>query len=361
MSANAGLRILARAEPGLYDIEASQWVGTIVGSSFRAFIRPKLTIQRLFYLLTFSSDVPRLLPDSALGEAKDLLSLMQTLYAHELSRALQGGALRRYESRSDALAHVRGKINATDLILRRHGMFPPLLCTFDEYTTDNEANRRLYAAAARMRGFPGPPAFIRDLRQSLQHFEGVSLISYGRRLDSVRIDRTMSRYGLALADIILRNASLELQDGRIISAGFLLNMDNVYEQFVVEGLRRALGLSASEWRYHPGHLSLDHEDTVRVIPDVIWQDAGRPWLVLDAKYKLGDLRAADAFQMHSYCTALGVDRGIIIHSGAEDTKFKIKNSNVEIRVIRLDPDGDPGQLTARLAEAATRIRAFIDA
>src|SRR6185436_13086526 len=73
-TANAGLRLLARAEPGIYDVEASQWVGTIVGPSFRAFIRPKVAIQRLFYLLTFSSDLPRLLPESALGEARDLLS-----------------------------------------------------------------------------------------------------------------------------------------------------------------------------------------------------------------------------------------------------------------------------------------------
>ena len=364
MLANAGLRLLARAETGLYDVEASQWVGTIVGPSFRAFIRPKLTIRRLFYLLTFSNALPRLLPDSALGEAQDLLSLMQTLYAHELSRALRGGAIRRYESRTDALAHVRGTIDAKDLLLRRHGIFPPLLCTFDEYTTDNEANRRLYAAAVRLlRGFPGPHDSVRQLRQSLQHFEGVSLVPYGRRLDPIHVDRTMNGYdrALALADIVLRNASLELQDGRITSAGFLLNMDSVYERFVVEGLRRALGLSTSEWRYHPEDLTLDHDEHVRVIPDVIWEDAGRPWLVLDAKYKVGDMRGADAFQMHSYCTALGVDRGVIVHAGAEDTTIRIRNSNVEIRVIRLDPDGDPAQLDASLAKVATSIREFVEA
>ncbi|MDB4981582.1 MAG: uncharacterized protein JWM82_2334 [Myxococcales bacterium] len=173
----------------------------------------------------------------------------------------------------------------------------------------------------------------------------------------------MSRYdrALALADIILRNASLELQDGRVTSAGFLLNMDNVYEQFVVEGLRRALGLSISEWRYHPDDLTLDHEDHFRIIPDVIWEHAGEPWLVLDAKYKLGDTRQADVSQMHSYCTALGVDRGVIVHSGAEDNTIRIRNSNVEIRVIRLDPDGEPAQLTARLAEVAKTIRHFIEA
>lgn len=143
----AGLKVLATGTPGAFDVEASSVVGTVVGSAFRAVIRPKLPMRHVLFLLGFLDELPEFEESFFFGEEQDLLEIMLELYLHALERALARGLVRGYREREEAIGALRGRLDATKLITRRFGLFPPLDCRFSEFTADTEANRRLLAAA----------------------------------------------------------------------------------------------------------------------------------------------------------------------------------------------------------------------
>jgi 5-methylcytosine-specific restriction enzyme subunit McrC len=89
---------------------------------------------------------------------------------------------------------------------------------------------------------------------------------------------------------------------------------------------------------------------VRIRPDItLWRGA-RPVLVADAKYKA--LRPtgfpnADIYQMHAYCTALGLTRGFLIYAkqgGEESRTLTISRGGPKILVRALDVEKEPTDL-----------------
>jgi len=359
--ADAGLKVVAGSRPGLYDVEASQFVGTIVGPGLHALIQPKVPIRRLVHLLRYLPGGPHIGENVALGVEDDLLEVMQILFLHALEGALAGGLLRDYRGERDLLAVPRGRIDGMHLVTKRFGVLPPIQCDYQEYTPDIEVNRRLAAATrvlSRVRS-ANHPATAR-LRTLLERFEGVTLVDYRRGdLQPLRLDRRAFRYGSApaLADVVLARASIELRQGHTDAVGFLLNMDELYERFVVSGLRDAMGLDNYQWVHHLTGLSLDVAGRVEVTPDAVWRDPrGRPLLVLDAKYKeTGSGVTGDIYQALAYCTAVGVRTGVLVYAHATETTHVVRHADVEVHVLELDPDGDPAALAARLRQVASQI------
>jgi 5-methylcytosine-specific restriction enzyme subunit McrC len=359
-----GVRIAATAIPGHYDLEAAQFVGTIAGPGLRLYIEPKVPIARVLYLLGYLSTGPELGPRTRLHQDEQLLNAMQRLYADALDRALRRGLLHAYRVRGEALAAPRGRIDAMALVTRRFGAFPPIDCTFDDFTADTEINRRLLAAAvmlSRVRSEDVTDAV--RLRRLADRFEGVSLGHYDpRRVDPLVLDRRSLAFAEAvrLAEIVLRNTSLELRDGHTDSAGFVVDMNAVFEQFVVRALQRAIGKGWHEWRYHPPGMTIDVGGRFRMTPDVLLEDRGSPQLVIDVKYKSrGSGDAGDVQQMIAYCTALGIRRAAVIYADVTEERHRIRKSDIEIAMFGLDLDGPPNVLEERVRALAEKIRALV--
>nr|MBK7067933.1 hypothetical protein [Deltaproteobacteria bacterium] len=144
----AELKVLATGIAGRYDIETAQHVGTIVGSSLRVLIEPKISMSRALYLVGYATEAMRIGAVTQLGQDADLLSAMQVLFAEALDRALYGGLVRDYRGHEEALVAPRGRIGIEALVTRRFGVFPPVDCAFDEYTVDTSPNRRLLRRGA---------------------------------------------------------------------------------------------------------------------------------------------------------------------------------------------------------------------
>src|SRR6185503_2905240 len=118
-----------------------------------------------------------------------------------------------------------------DLVLNRFGMAPPLRCTYQEYTLDQEANRRLLAAAILLSraGLPDAPS-SRALRELISHFEGVEGVHYQpARIVPLKRDRRTRAYdpALALAETVLANATVEAISGKTPALAFLVDMNRV--------------------------------------------------------------------------------------------------------------------------------------
>jgi 5-methylcytosine-specific restriction enzyme subunit McrC len=112
--------------------------------------------------------------------------------------------------------------------------------------------------------------------------------------------------------MILRSMSFDLGHGDVPATAFLVDMNRVFEEFIVHALREAIG---------PGHgelvqgargrsLHLDEGRSVRLLPDLsLWQGGRCVW-VGDVKYKrvaLLDYPNADIYQATAYAIATGLD------------------------------------------------------
>lgn len=106
--------------------------------------------------------------------------------------------------------------------------------------------------------------------------ERVSLVGYDPQgLPDVSYTRLSERYrpAVELAKLVLRSAaSFELGHGRVRASSFLVDMNRVFEDFVVVALREALG--ATEREFPQGaegrRLFLDEARRVRLEPDLSW-------------------------------------------------------------------------------------------
>lgn len=359
----ARLRVLARAD-GTFDLEASAVVGTLVGRGSRVVIEPKVPISRLFYLLGFAAGGPAFTGEAEVGSAHDTLAAMGHVFTEALDRALRDGPISTYEHRRDALRQPRGRIDHLDLFVRGFGVFPPVVCDFDEFTANNDANRRLLAAAGMLvRAGVAAGGSAKRLFSLCGRLVDVTEQAGGfARGASPKLDRRFDRYraALGLADVILRHGSIEFDDGRTASVGMLVDMNVLYEDFVAEGLREALGERHDLWERQPGGVWLDEGRRLQLLPDVLWRrskTADR--LVIDVKYKSTSIaKNDDVYQLAAYCQALGIPRGALVYASAREETFVVRHGGPEIGVFAMDPDGEPAQLRERLRVLGNGLRAF---
>lgn len=371
-SGGAALKVLATAHTGVFNVEASSTVGTVVGPNLRAVIHPKLPIRRVLYLLTYLADMPAFRESIALDEeSDDLLEIMLELYTTALSQALRRGLVRDYAEHERAISALRGRIDLIALTTRRFGIFPPLDCRFSEFTADTEPNRRLLAAIRLLlrAGSCGRTGQRKRSRQTLSRlhalssrFDEVSTVRY--RPESLAPLQLDHRHGpfmqaLSLADTVLRHGSIELRHGRVAALGFLVDMNRVYEHFVVGALRSALDLTRRTWVHHPSGLQLDVAGEIGLSPDALWRWPDKtPRVVLDVKYKAtSGGEGADIYQMLAYCTALGLKDGILVYASATNPKVHtVSAADARIHVVSLDPGGTRADLQAEVNRVAAYVR-----
>lgn len=343
---------------GAYDVRASEMVGAVSMPRLRLVIEPKVSVERLFALLCFSttplnfrSHVPSEVHD-------DLLLVMQNLFAEALEQALRSGLIRGYEPRRERLHSLRGRLDVKALALRRFGVLPPMDCEFDEYTTDIEVNRRLLAAALLLVRDRGPSSG--RLLSLAARMHDVSEVVYSRTsIEPLTLDRRFAhvRAAASLADLVLRHASVELVDGVATSLGFLVDMDRLFEDVVVEGLR-GLFPPHVRWIRQPKGLSLDEHGHITIRPDAVAWSRG-PRLVVDVKYKAtADAKSSDLYQLVAYAHALQAPHGALVYAtGVRDRHLRVRGGGPDVEVLHLDLDCDQEELQRRLLDLADKLRA----
>ena len=212
-----------------YDVTPGSTIGVIELPALTVEIRPKLPINRVMFLISYALD-PSAWRDTGFDfdEDESLLEALIPGFVFQVRQALRRGVLQGYRVEEEALAGVRGRIR------------------FDDFTEDIEVNRLLKAAIRRLGRLR-----IRSIkaRRSLRSFDQalmrVSDVDYDpRRLPEFDWNRLNAHYRTAteLAKLILRSSSFELRRGNVRSAAFLVDMNKVFEDFVVLALRETLSL-----------------------------------------------------------------------------------------------------------------------
>jgi 5-methylcytosine-specific restriction enzyme subunit McrC len=353
---------------GHYDLTPGSSVGVIhLADDLELLIRPKLPIERVLFLISYALEHGRWQEASAsLGEADTILEAIIQSFAYRLRRTLLRGVLQGYRSEDDSLTTVRGRWRIGDQIRARYGIVPPVEVSFDDFTEDIEPNRLLRAALHRLLRLPVRSDRSRwPLRAIDARLGNVRLVEYDpRRVPQVTFDRRSEHYrgAVDLARLILSGTSFDLAPGAVAASAFLVDMNKVFEDFVIVALREALGVSDRVLVQGASGkpLFLDLAERVSVEPDISYWAGDRCLFVGDVKYKrimpVG-FPNADLYQLTAYTIATDLDGGILIYAAGEagDDIHDVRHIDKRLIVAPLDLRVPPAQLLGQIKTLASRI------
>ena len=370
-ASGAHIQVMPSAdEDGAYILRPSSCVGAVNIGDLAVVIRPKIPIDRVMFLITYSMD-PRHWRKNSVELARDdgILEAIVFAFTHHTRQAIHRGLLSGYRGEEDALNTVRGKIRFGDQVQRHFDIPLPIEIAFDEFTEDIEKNRLLKAAIERLgHTFIRSRVARQEVRRLRPSFSAVGLGSYQRgALPEVRYTRLDEHYrpAVELARLILENSSLELQGGKVTGAAFLIDMNKVFERFLYVALGESLGLPDRQWRHEEG-LTLDEQGHIGMKPDFSWWpsvgtgDGSMPLFVGDAKYKKPEgegFEHADIYQMLAYCTAADLPSGTLVYAAGEGEPgiHKVRHADRTIQVETLNLEGSPEAILKEVSRLARRV------
>ncbi len=371
-----GLRILVPSlvvtpsigKEGHFDLTPGSWMGSLNLGTLSVEIQPKLPIERVLFLISYAIDRVRWQQvNSAFEIERSLLEALIPGFVAQVRRTLARGVLHGYRSEETALTAVRGRLRFEDQIRDRFGVFPPVEVRYDEYTADIEVNRLVKAGIDRVGRMPiRSEAARRSLRTFDSALELVSLVHYDTRcLPTVVYDRLNEHYrpAVELAKLILRSTSFELRHGAVQSSSFLVDMNKVFEDFVVLALRDVLKLTGRDFPQNARgrRLCLENAGLVRLEPDISWWDGDACSFVGDVKYKRTTAEGnenSDLYQLLAYTVATDLPGGMLIYAAgeAEPIIHQVRFAGKELHVVSLDLKGSPESVLAQIDVLADRVR-----
>ena len=359
----------AEAKNGHFHLTPKSTIGAFQAAGLSVSICPKLDISRVLFLASYALDEFKLRDEDRqlLRDTPDVVQAMARLLVVAARRAFSRGLLRGYRCHEEALTTVRGRIRFADQCRHRFGIPLPIEVRYDEFTEDITANRLVKAAAttlARMR--------LRDrndraaLHQVLARLENVALVEYSQKHElEVRFDRLNEHYRdvVALSRLVLQHASVETGSGATRTPCFLMDMNQVFEKFVVRALREKLKVACKTLRTQQ-LVHLDEGEHIRLRPDLSWWEGDTCTFVGDAKYKRIDptIPNADLYQLLAYATALDLPGGLLVYAqGAEEPReYRVRHAGKLLEVFAFDLSGTRQQLLDQVRDLANRVRALRD-
>jgi 5-methylcytosine-specific restriction enzyme subunit McrC len=362
------LQLTPGSAPGLYNLTASSWVGAISVGSLDIEIRPKLSIDRLLFLVSYALDSDGWLNQPFEYEADaTVFEAMIPAFARLVRQALRRGLLRGYRSEETALQTVRGRIRFEEQVRKRFGRFPPAEVMYDEYTEDILENRLLKAAVDQLATMQLRSSAVRRMLRSFRStLAGVSLERYHPRdVPVVFYNRLNEHYrpAVELARLIIASTSFRLRRGGLRSWAFLMDMNKVFEDFVVVALREAL--EATPYSFPQGargkQVTLDHGGHIRLEPDISWWDGDECRFVGDVKYKAvgtSGFKHGDIYQLLGYLIATDLPQGMLVYAAGEEEprSYHIRHVGKRIEVRTVDLADTPEGLLHQIERIADRVR-----
>lgn len=350
---------------GTFDLTPASHVGAIVLPALRILVKPKIDMHRLMFVLSYSVD-PRRWRDVGFDFEEDA-SVFEAIipgFLFQLRTSLRRGLLSGYKTEDETSSTLRGRLRFGDQIARRYGRAVPAEISFDDYHADVPLNQVLKAAilATKNLHLRSP-----DVRRQLRRFEvllaDVSRVQFDpHRLPNFEFTRLDAHYrpAVELAKLIIRASSFRHREGLVEGAAFLLDMNEVFEDFVVVALREALRLAPHELVQggagRPLYLAAHRR--VRLKPDLAWWREGRCTFVGDVKYKrLTASPNPDLYQLLAYAVATGLPSAMLVYAAGEapDAAYEVSLASKSLRVKTIDLATHPDDVLRQVAELASEI------
>ena len=351
-----------------YHLTPGSVVGAVGIGDLSVLVEPKITIPSLLSLACYAvSRVKFRKEEFEYGEDLALPDILALALAAQARRAFVSGLLHGYREEEQALLTVRGRLNFEEQLRRRYDSPLPAELKFDEFTNDILANQLVKAAAYRLGGMRlRSPRARESLGWVTSILAEVSLVEFRpANVPEVRFDRLNEHYRrvVELSSLVLRHGAFESHSGPLSASGFLVDMNVLFQEFLIQALRETLGVSGRTLRSDSSvrGLTMDYEEQVTLKPDLTWWDGTACTFVGDAKYKnlTGEhVPNSDLYQMLSYATALDLPGGLLIYAQGEvdAATYSVRNTGKRLEATALDLSGTLDQALSRVRGVAKKIK-----
>ncbi len=353
-----------------YYLTPGSTVGALEIGGLSVIIEPKIGIPTLLSLACYAIGKVKFRSDDFdFRDADALPDALALALASQAGRAFSGGLLHGYRVEEETLPTVRGRIRFEEQLRRRFGVSFPVEARYDEFTSDILANRLVKAAVYRLGGMRlRSPQARRGLGWAAGVLDGVSLRDFPPGgVPAVAFDRLNEHYRrvVELSRLILRHGAFESGRGAVRASGFLMDMNVVFQEFVTQALRDALGVSDGAFGSDKGGVTLDDGGLVKLQPDLMWRDGRRCVFVGDVKYKNatdGGVPNADLYQMLAYATALDLPGGLLVYAkGEADTAaYLVRHCGKRLEAAALDLSGTLDDILARVRGIGQKVTLLRD-
>ena len=303
-----------------WQLTSQGWVGYIpLTDSFHLSLVPKVPIANLFRMLEYAYRLDfRILEGLANSESiAELYERLALVLAKRILDRIRRGLYRSYVSESDDLPYVRGRVDVTAHL--RNSQRVALPCSFEEHTADLEDNQILLWTLTRIlesgmcteHSLP----YIRQARRTLLGFS--ELRPFSARVCADRLyNRLNQDYEPlhALCRFFLEHTGPTHLLGDRKMLPFLIDMDRLFELFVVEWLRRHAPSQYAVRGQENVQFRMGHVVSISIDITIEDLETGRTAFVLDTKYKAAEQPAAgDIQQVVAYAEAKGCTNAALVY------------------------------------------------
>jgi 5-methylcytosine-specific restriction enzyme subunit McrC len=361
------VRLAPTAQPNHYRLTPLGHVGVIVGPGCRFVIRPKIPLRNLFYLLDPTAPVPAADDHTRPSEGGEELDYLAGRLGRLLSERAAAGLHRAYTERTERGPFLQGRLDVAAHVREVRGR-ERLHCTYEEFTSDVPLNQLPKATAQLALRSPLLGDGVRGaLRTALESYTTVSDVAVvPESFLATPPDRLSEPYRplLDLCRLLVAGLAPGAVAGRVPYPAFLLDMEQIFESYVTEGIRAALGKDgafglAAQPLFGLRAMPRGRPD-VQFRPDFTVERAGRPRLVGDAKWKRlvgGGPRSRDLHQVLAYCVVTGARHGALIYPARRQQRWHYPiESGICLSVHTLPVHGTRGQCSQALQRLGSAIR-----
>lgn len=344
-----------------YTVTPQDLIGTLTLDGTTVVVAPKITIDRVLFMVSYAHDPWHWKDDWACLDGVDnLVDGLAALFVQTCDRVLARGLYRSYRTLETDEATIRGRVQWQRQARRPAPL--PIAVRYHVHDDDVLENRLVRAALTVLRTMrirdASIAAGIARLWRGFKDLGGLNQLRH--QASRVVWTRQNEHYRplIGLVRTIIEGTMAEVTEGDVPVPGFTLSMPTVFEQFVRRALRERTGFSLSEFPDNPARhaLRLDTAREVRLLPDLGVQLNDRWVFIGDVKYKRdhGPGRDADLYQLLAYATAAGLDQATLIYADGptEAPHHIVRNSGISLNLVHLDLAQPPSSVLAQLARVA---------
>ena len=350
-----------------YFLRPNSTIGAVEVGDLSVLVKPKAGIPQVLSLACYAiGKVKFQREDFDYREDLTLPEALAVALTRQARETFARGLLHGYRAEEDALYTVRGRIRFDEQLRRRFGRSLPVEVSFDEFTADVLPNQLVKAATLRLGQAPLRSAEARrNLGWLASTLDEVSPVEFfWSQVPEVRYDRLNEHYRgvVELSRLVLRHGAFDSGRGDIRASGFLMDMNDTFQEFVTQALREVPDIPSLMFRERVID-TLDEEAGVRLRPDLTgWRDS-RCVFVGDVKYKnLTNMRvpAGDIYQMLAYAIASDQPGGMLIYAEGEAQvgTYRIRHAGKRLEVVALDIAGPLDEVLDRVRRLAAKISAL---
>ena len=349
-----GIVELSRKVSGEFIIKADSKVGFISVQGVQVNVAPRFPIYNIFYFLGLLEEMKLDSEKVQISESNDFLTVLFQSFIHSVTSSTRKGLISGYVNREDSLQVLRGRIDFSRQLKRNPGNYFPFEVTLDDFIEDVSENQILKKALHVSLKYGLQNRNLRNQAQNLLfNFKDVSDISEVPAWNNSRLN---SHYwnALRLAELIISGNGFHENTGDVQINGFSIDMYKVFEDFVAKQLTERINSSDNQIVTKKS-LLLDIGGIYREKPDVIWYRKGKPFQVLDTKYKKpeGETEQRDSLndlrQVISYASLLGLKEAHIVYGVADNARsIETRQEGITVYTHGLDLGRSPSQIEEQL-------------